>query len=315
MNKDLAVNKEAIELYRKLRSRRELLPWRTLIIEIKKLLGSGNPEHEPFPKSKFPKAERLVKWLVSGSSLEEVEPEILYALGFDIKFDKKRMIDALIFNAHHQPEPLLWKLADSFKRQGKKVALVNPVGHYNDMQTRKLSPSCLLTKVKKLLIVSSTQEMYGGSIRTFANVIRTIRNLKFAQHIKEVDVVIPMFGGSRGHRLGQGEEVGYEVMEAVFNAKVLALTTKDVLEQLRIESVGKQVPLVRFFSVDIHNSEYPFKTFRNEGFEFISINPAQQIAEVLYDELKERRLLNYPIKIVACDKEQNRGRKNWLTSF
>jgi phosphoribosylpyrophosphate synthetase len=302
MNKCIIDSKEAKDLYKSIRSRRDILSWRTFVIEIKKILGSKNPEFEPFPNSKLNKAENFVCWLVKNSLLEDMQPEILFALGFDIKFDKKRMIDVLIFNAHHEPEPILWKLADSSKREGKKVALVNPVGHYNDMQTRILSPCCLFAKVEKLLIVSSTQEMYGGSIRTLANVIRTVRNLKFAQHIKEIDVVIPMFGGSRGHRLGQGEEVGYEVMEAVFNAKVLALTTKDVLEQLRVESVGKQVPLVRFFSVDIHNSEYPFKTFKNEGFEFISINPAEQIANIVYDLVREKKLIKYKLKIVACDR-------------
>jgi len=99
-------------------------------------------------------------------------------------------------------------------------------------------------------------------------------------------------------------EAGFEIMEVAFNAKFLSLPTKDLLLKLAKEVGAKsnQLPSVRFFSIDIHNQEYPKKVFNEEGFEFISISPASVFADSVYQILSEERLLEVPLKVVVCDK-------------
>lgn len=298
------IKKEFLEeyarLYKGIRNREDTVSWRTLVVTCRKILGVIDPDYKPVRKSKLVQAKKLVAVLINKTYLEPLFFEIMYALGFrNVKQKKKMDLDFLLFSGRHYPEPLLWSLADYLKRKGRKVAVVNPVGHYNDGQTRVVGPSIIFGKINKVIILSSTQTKFGGNVSVLSNVIRLLRNPKLAEKVEEVDVVIPMFGGSRGHRLGQSEDVGFEVMEAAFNAKLISLPTEDLQKKLSKEI--KNLPKFRFFSLDIHNSLYPNKIFKDGGFDFISIDPTQKIAEDIIEYLHRRRVLSVPIKVVACD--------------
>lgn len=288
------------DLYKGIRDTRDTVTWRTLVISIRQLLGESEPDFVKISKSKRLKAKKLIKQLVSKTSLEKLIPEIEYAVGVINKSSKHKDLDFLLLNAKHTSDPILWQLADHLKSKGKNVSVINPVGHYNDGQTRIIGPVKFFRKIKKVVIISSTQTRAGGSVSVISNVIRLIRNPEFAKVTKEVDVVIPMFGGSRGHRLGQGREVGFEIMEAGFNARLLAIPAKDILNKLKEN--GIKPPKIKFYTVDIHNIEEPGETFIDEGFEFSSIDSSSELSLGILNLLKKKKLQKIPIKLIACDK-------------
>lgn len=299
------IKKELLEkyadLYKGIRDRKDTVTWRTLVITIRELLGESLPDFNKTPKRLRLKARKLIRQLIEKTHFKNLASEIEYAVGVKkIGGRKEKDLDFLFLSGRHYPEGLLWSLADYAKKCGKRVAVVNPVGHYNDGQTRVVGPARLFRKVKKLVILASTQAKAGGSVSVLSNVIRVIRNENFICDVGEVDVVIPMFGGSRGHKLGQGEEVGFEIMEAGFNAKLLSLPAKDIIGKLREHKV--RIPPVKFYSVDIHNAEYPEKVFREEGFEFISIDSSKALAEGIVSAIKVKKLERIPLKLIACDR-------------
>src|SRR3989339_669521 len=98
--------------------------------------------------------------------------------------------DLLLLSGRHFPEAILWTLADYTKRLGKSVAVINPVGHYSDGQTRVIGPYKYFRKIKNLIILSSTQSKLGGSVSVLANVIKLIRNCDLAKRIEKVEVII-----------------------------------------------------------------------------------------------------------------------------
>lgn len=300
----IPIKKELLEeyarLYKGIRSRKDTVTWRTFIITTKRLLGAKIPEIKPLQKSKLNRARKLVGILTKRTYMEKLTPEIMYSLGLrGMGGRKPEDLDYLLVNGRHFPEPLLWALADYVKGKGKSVAVINPVGHYNDGQTRVIGPAVLTRKVRKLVVLASTQAKQGGSISVLSNVIRIIRNKDFTDRVEEIDIVLPMFGGSRGHRIGQSEKVGFEVMEAGFNAKLLSLPTRDLLEKLNRET--NKIPKVRFFSIDIHDDLYPAKVFKEEGFDFISIDPSSIFAEEIITLIKNKKYRKFPIRIAACD--------------
>ena len=289
------------DLYKGIRDQKDTVTWRTLIITIRELFGETLPDYRKIKKRYYSKGRKLIKELVRKTYLETLIPEIEYAVGIrGIAGRGGEDLDYLLFNARHFPEPLLWNLANYIKLRGKKVAVINPVGHYNDGQTRVIGPARFFRKIKNLVILSSTQTLLGGSVSVLSNVIRLLRNPDFARKVSQVSVVIPMFGGSRGHRLGQSEEVGFEVMEAGFYAKELSLTTSDLLEKVKKES--KKIPVVRFYSVDIHNDEYPAHVFREAGFGFFSIDSSGALGSGILEIIKRKKLTKIPIKLIVCDK-------------
>jgi len=300
----IRIKKELLEeyarLYKGIRNREDTVSWRTLIVTCRKILGVADPDYKSVRKSKLLQSKKLVAFLIKKTYLEPLFLEIMYALGFrGIKTKENTDLDYLLFNGKHYPEPLLWSLADYLKEKGKSVAVVNPVGHYNDGQTRVVGPSVIFGRINKVVILTSTQTKFGGSVSVLSNVIRLMRNPKLAQKVRAVDVVIPMFGGSRGHRLGQSEDVGFEVMEAAFNAKLISLPAEDLLEKLSKEI--NNLPKFRFFSLDIHNSLYPNKIFKDEGFDFISVDPTREIVGDIVEYLHRCRIQSVPVKVVACD--------------
>ena len=305
-------------LYFGIRARKDPVSWRTLNVDARTLAGTPHPEFGIPQSNSFERAGRLVSFLTEGTYLEPLKPEILSSMGYGeflpSQESENRPLAALLLNGRHLPEPLLWSLADHLSSQGKEVAVVNPVGHYNDAQTRIVAPPLLTREVKKLIIVASTQEMYGGNLDVLAQVINTLVNPHFSAKISEVEIVIPMFGGSRGHRLGQSSTVGYEVLEPEFNAQLLATSTRKVLKQLEVECNGC-VPTVRFVTVDIHSRDLPAGTFQEEGFEFLSANPAPEFAEETYQALEKRDLLSLPLNVIAGDEGARERTENFAVSL
>jgi phosphoribosylpyrophosphate synthetase len=288
------------DLFRGIRDRKDTVSWRTLIITIRELLGQSVPDYKKVERRLHLKGRKLIKTLVSKTYLEPLTPEIEFAVGIRNSAGRNSTdLDFLLLSGRHHPEPILWTLADFAKSQGKKVAVVNPVGHYNDGQTRVVGPAKYFRRIKKLVVLASTQTDLGGSISVLANVIRQLRNPELAKKVGSVEIVIPMFGGSRGHKLNQSQEVGFEVMEASFNAKILSLITKDIVAHLAPEI--PKVPGIRFSSVDIHNSEHPIKSFNKEGFEFASISSAGSLAKGIMSLLISKTA-KIPLKLVVCDK-------------
>jgi phosphoribosylpyrophosphate synthetase len=287
-------------LYRGIHDRGDTVSWRTLIITVRELLGEESPDFKKVDRRLYSKGRKLIKLLVSKTYFEPLIPEIEYAVGIRNPVrDSDKDLDLLLLSGRHFPEPIIWTLADFAKTRGKNVAVINPVGHYNDGQTRVVGPTKYFRKIKKLVILASTQSKCGGSISVLANVVRLLRNAELTKKVESVEVVIPMFGGSRGHKYNQGPEVGYEIREASFNAKILSLVAKDIVRHLIIKI--PKVPEVRFSSIDIHSDDYPARTFNEAGFKFVSINPSKNLAKGIISLLNLKKI-KVPLKLVACDK-------------
>jgi phosphoribosylpyrophosphate synthetase len=287
-------------LYRGIHDRSDTVSWRTLIITIRELLGETAPDFKKVDRRLYSKAKKLIKFLVSKTYFEVLIPEIEYAVGIrNSARDSGNDLDLLLLSGRHFPEPIIWTLADFANSHGKNVAVVNPVGHYNDGQTRVVGPAKYFRKIKKLVILASTQSKCGGSISVLSNVIRLLRNVELTKKVESVEVIIPMFGGSRGHKYNQGPEVGFEIREASFNAKILSLVAKDIIHHLRPKIL--KIPKIRFSSIDIHSDDYPAKTFNEAGFEFVSISPSKNLAEGITSLLNLKRS-KVPLKLVACDR-------------
>src|SRR3989339_882742 len=233
---DKSLLEKYADLYRGIRDRKDTVSWRTLIISIRELLGEKYPDYKKVSHRFHTKGRKLIQLLVNKTYLEPLIPEIEYAVGIRGSVGRGGTdLDLLLLSGRHFPEPILWTLADYAKSLGQNVSVINPVGHYNDGQTRVVGPYKYFRKIKNLIILASTQSKLGGSVSVLANVIKLIRNCDLAKRIEKVEVIIPMFGGSRGHRFGQSQEAGYEVMEAGFNAQMLALITEDILKRLKNE--------------------------------------------------------------------------------
>lgn len=287
------------DLYRGIRDKKDTVTWRTLIITIRELLITEASDHKKTPKRYHKKGRILIKQLVNKTFLEGLVPEIEYAVGIRGATGRGgKDLDFLLFSGRHFPEPLLWSLAEHIKSAGKTVAVINPVGHYGDGQTRVIGPFKYFRNIKKIIILASTQSKLGGSISVLTNVVKLLRNNNLAKCVKNVEIIIPMFGGSRGHRFGQSQEVGYEVMEAGFNAQILSLITDNILTRLRNEKVS--LPSLRFSSIDIHNEEYPRKTFNEVGLEFFSIDSSNTLANGITKFLDGKKA-KIPLRLVVCD--------------
>lgn len=287
-----------VSLYKGLRSRVNPISWRSFITETKVLLGSPIPDKLPLEKSMYHQSQKLLKFLLTDTYLEKLYSEALFALGFESKAPKEKL-DLLIVNAHHTSEPLFWNMIDEAKKKKLNFAAINPVGHYNDQQIRILSPQGIHFTAKRIVIITSTQSINGGGLTLLLNVIRIIRNRDLVRDTKNVDIIIPMFGGSRGHKISQLPEIGYEVLEMINNPKILCLVTQDIQERLRLEGVNP--PEIKYYSVDIHNSILPGHIFNKYKCPFINILPAKEMADEFVNVLKEKRLKKLPLYITACD--------------
>jgi len=287
-------------LYFGLRDEEDPVTWRTTIVDLRRLLGLEQPDWEALKEEEFGKAVQLAGRLIKGTWMEALMPEVLTTLGFGTLIERTvGRLDSLFLNGRHLPEPLLYRLADEWRKEGE-VAVVNPVGHYQDGETRIVGLH-LVREIERLVIMASTQTRYGGSYEVLARVMGLLRNREFSSKVGELDIVIPMFGGSRGHRLGQDTKLGYEVLEAKVNARFLALVLNDIYRRLR-DSGAQDLPRARFISVDIHNLDYPPSVFEKYGFEFVNANPAPELAGAVCCEVKNGGLGALPMKVLSLDK-------------
>ncbi len=282
-------------VYTGLRDREDPITWRTMAIQMRSILGSSNPERVPATAS-LQEATTFVEEMTRGTYMENLTPEILYALGYK-EIEDGGHLDTLIISPRHAPDELFWKLADQLSEEGQQIGVFIPVGHYADHEPRILSPRKLFHDVDNVVLIGSTQYMYGGSVSVFVETLNLLRNEEFAPRVKNVSVVIPMFAGSRGHKLGQAPEIGYEVLQSKSIPARFSLDVKDVLDEL-----GENAPNVQFFSVDIHNEEYPNDEFVRRGFEFTSIGPEDSFAHAVVREIKEQKLQELPLRLIAVDR-------------
>jgi phosphoribosylpyrophosphate synthetase len=310
-------------LYRGARNKKDLVSWRTMGVHLSEILGSPNPEWISPPPETFPEGVKLIDKIIGGTSLAPLKNEVLWQVyGNDNNIDmftpkeKTKPFGAIIFSARHTPERLAWEVADLLESQGQEVAVINPVGHYPDGQTRIIGPDLLTRPVKKAIFLSSTQIKDGGSLSVLLLTQRILRHPNLSFMIDEVIIVIPMFGGSRGHKPGQRKEIGYEVLQAIYDPKTLANNIRDIEECIfdehhKTAKVYPHVlalrgqpkfPKVRFLSVDIHNNELPRRKFTEAGFTFTSASPAQEQAEELTEILEKKKLTELPLYLVCCDK-------------
>jgi len=301
-----------VSLYKGLRSKLNPISWRSFITESKAILGCLIPDATPLARDKFPKAKKLVKFLLKGTYMEKLYHEALSSLGVSQRMVREDL-DLLIVNAHHSSEPLFWGLIEEAKKEKLNFAGINPVGHYSDQQIRILSPLAKYFTAKKILIITSTQGAYGGGVTLLVNVLRILRNEMLTRKTQDIDIVIPMFGGSRGHKINQLPEIGYEVLEMINNPKMLCLMIRDIKRKLALRKI--KFPTVKFYSVDIHNEVLPARTFAEYHFPFINILPSKEIAKELFHVIKRKRLAKYPLSVIICDSGAYTRAENLIKAF
>lgn len=307
-------------LERGLRDREDPVTWRTLGIDLRIILGSPDPEKTPPPINTLKKGTELVDNLIEGTYLKPLRDEILWSIygeyGEKLVLPPRKTLkplDALIINGRHKTESILWSVADYLSSVGNEVAVINPVGHYNDRQTRIIIPDLLVRPVRTAIFLSSTQTEDGGDLSVLNLASRALRNPNFAFMIDRAVIAMPMFGGSRGHIIGQARVIGYEILETIYNPKNLTNTINDIKRSIvyhdiypiynHVQSLKSDLifPPVSFLSVDIHNPVLPARKFTEEGYEFVSASPAKEQAGKTLEVLSETGYGNLPKRIISCD--------------
>ena len=279
-----------------LNDRQDPVTWRTMSIDMRAIGGSKDPERQPATLD-FKDAEKLVQELTRGTYLESITPEIMYSLGYGKPSERQQSLDTLIVSARHRPEWLTWALADRLHKDGQNIAVINPVGHYLDQEPRILGPREFFRDIDTAVFLTSTQYIHGGSVSVLVETLGLLRNQEFSKNIKNVEVIIPMMAGIRGHKEGQAHEIGYEVLQAGTIPKRLSLIAKDIQEDL-----GEFAPKITFRTVDIHNLEMPKDAFLEKGYELDSIDPMRNFAYAVKREIEEQSLHGIPLRLVAVDK-------------
>jgi phosphoribosylpyrophosphate synthetase len=285
---------------------------RTLIVTLNELNGSPDPEWEDAAPEKFNQAVEQVVDLTQDTFLQPLRREFLMSMGYPQNKVIERLrefgeseydeIDWLFLNGRHFPEPLLYKAAREAQKYGGKVAAINTVGHHGDNETRTIPPTFWRHPIGDAVMIASTQHQQGGSLGTVGNVMFTVDNPEFVSCTKRLHVVMPMFGGSRSHRIGQSRKIGREKLGAEFNAELLSGVANNILVSLRNGGVEEvDLPEMKFYSVDIHNDELPAKTFKKWGYEFVSISPAPELADAATDYLEKKEWHKQRLRFVACD--------------
>lgn len=311
---------EYAELVKGLKSQEDPITWRTLIVDLRHILGSDIPEKSPPPLERMEGARQLISRLTARTYLAELHNEILWGCFGEYgqknilpKKEDIKPLDYLIISGRHKSQELLWKVAEKLKSGNKSVAVINPIGHYNDFQTRMIVPDMLVRPVRHAIFLSSTQNEDGGEVSVLNLALRALRNPNFAYMIDNVHVVVPMFGGSRGHKAGQNKVIGFEALETIYHAKDLIETIDDIKESIngphkyevyrhvRTRKPDLKFPHVDFSTIDIHNNNLPGKKFRERRYGFKSLSPAPEFASKCLSVLEETPFARLPKKIVVCD--------------
>jgi hypothetical protein len=320
--------RQIIEKYERLHAglhdEEDPITWRTTLINVKFLLGVEDPIWDPLPEDKIEQAALMLQNLTAGSFQEPLIPEMLLAMGVSEQSLREHLrweeqLDALVINGRHlgtdkeghkfEPEPALFKTAHEINRRGKNVAFYNPVGRFGDNSDRVVSPPVLLHSPERIVIIGSTQEM--GSLQALKDVLISLASPDFLGKTKNLDIVIPMSGGSRADKPGQPLSMGKESLSAKENARRLSQEALAVLDELRQAGLNEQnLPKIRFYSVDIHEPTLPESEFNKWGFEFSSICPEKLYANRICSELSnidaqrrnKPRLTDMPMKVINFDK-------------
>ena len=308
------------ELAAKIKDKENPVTWRTLAISLREMTESDNPDWNPPPLETLPMGKEIIKHITDGTYLEPLRDSILWAVYGEYgerkilpSKDEIEPLDFLLVNSRHKTQELFWKLADTLREEKYSVAAINPIDHFNDRQTRMVVPDHLTMPVKHAVFLSSTQYQDGGSLEVLTLALRALRNPNLTYMVDEVDVILPMFGGSRGHKPGQSRFIGFEALETIYHPKDLIETIDDIetsivgphryriyhhVHQMRGEL---KFPKVNFYTVDIHNKILPAKKFREARRHFESLLPTIEMTTRCLDVLSEKNLSNLPIRIVTCD--------------
>jgi phosphoribosylpyrophosphate synthetase len=294
------------QLYEGLRSQTNPVTWRTMSVKIGKLIGVKDPEHEDPSPQLFDQTKTLTEVLVEDTPLEPLVPEILDAIGFDQAQNLPTPnLDALLINARHQPDELLYSLAKFIRDKEKSIAVVNPVGHYNDQETRIVGPARMFRDMDKVVFLASTQAQRGGSWEVLIKTLRLLRNPAFTSRIQDkVHIVIPMWGGSRGHRPGQKMRMGYEVLEAQASSKLLALSVEDIWKNVA-EEIDGHLPDVGIHTIDLHNPPSVSRVLRPFRIDFENHSPSTALASEILETRANQKLDHLTFKFIACDEGAN----------
>jgi phosphoribosylpyrophosphate synthetase len=271
--------------------------WRTLVVDSMTLMGSANPDVDVIPSSKRNELNALGDLLLTDTWLGLLRDEWLGECGLIMPIQAELHALDIFVNARHKPEPLLFSMARLNKLSGKSTAVVNPVGHYADKETRIVFPM-MRHRVNHLIVTASTQELYGGSFSVLTKTLRILREPELAKLVQKVDVVVPMWGGSRGHKRGQ--RFGNEVLEAKVNSKMLAVLLRDIYNSLVMDD-GVKPPSTRIVTVDIHNDESIRQAVEDVGFEFVNANPMKELSRGVSEVLIDAKADHLPIVVVSCD--------------
>ncbi len=323
-------------LYEGLRDNRDPVTVRTFLVDMGKILGVEIPEWEEVPEEKWSEARLLVNKLIENTILEVLEPELLDSLGIELseeEINSLKPIELLVANGRHLAEPLWGGLIGCVaeKIEGG-VGGFNPVGHYNDGQSRIAGIRRMLRRVDKFVVIGSTQEDKGGNLAVLSHVTRLIRNKDFGTKIGEVFVAIPMFGGSRGHRSGQREGMLFEVLETISDPKIIALPLIDAWQCLEedlirdarkkgelteeiMNEIGLMMPDLKVVTVDIHNDVLPARKFTEKGIEFINADPTPETAQAAWIKIKEQGLEDKTQVIMASDEGAIPRTDNFAVEF
>jgi phosphoribosylpyrophosphate synthetase len=329
--------KKLEDLEDSLKDREDPITWRSLSMSLRSALESPEPENIPPPPSSYPEAEKLIDKLTEGTYFNPLKWEILWSIYGEYGEDKilppKEKIeplDTLLINCRHKAEDkLFWDLADYLNGQGKSVGVLIPVGHYNDGQTRIVVPDLLVRPVRTAVFMTSTQAQDGGDISVLNLTLRALRNPNFSYMIDRVVILVPMFGGSRGHTWGQAPTTGFEILETIYDAKLLINTLDDIRKSItthEIYKIYKHVLSSRgnltfpseilIATADIHNQILPARKFNDEtNYRFVSILASKEQAEKTLEALSETKYKNLPKRIVACDAGSIERTENYATQL
>lgn len=291
-------------------SEEDPVSWRTAVITVRELLMSGDEEINAdlsAPDYDLERGFEFVSELLEETWLKSLTPEFFMAV-FDLEEMPELVtplldcmvndLDAVLMNARHLPEELLFRLGEEFgSKEG--VVIVNPIGHYADKQTRVIGPH-IKRKIGNLVFLASTQNSKGGHLSVLLDALGLLEDKELVSRAENVSVVIPMFGGSRSHRPGQGESLGFEVLQAKTSARAIKGLLSDLAQEYSKD--GIEMPEINVYSVDIHNGEWPAGVFDGDGLTFESISPSPVFAPAVFEYVKDNDLSEYPIQLVASDK-------------
>lgn len=333
-------------VYSGYRDKNDPITVRTSLIDVAKIMGVENPEWEEIPEKDRYITTLLLNYLNSETLWKPLNPEYIDAMvkrsDKEVETYVPKKFRLVVANGRHKAEPLWSGLAEYVdKKHPGEVAKFNPVGHYNDGQSRVAGIRRLIREVETFVVLGSTQTERGGSLEVLTHAGRLIRNVDFSSKIKNLAIVMPFMGGSRGHRLGQRDNLVYEVLEMLSSPKIPSLSLLNARERVWVDKVGSKYGVeispkgtvqtlldtditkvkqlqdgvkkgeiltpddllkIQVITVDIHNEDLPRRKFEEMGIEFINADPTPELAHASIDIIKKNNMMNEAWLGMASDK-------------